>query len=238
MKNIVVFGASGTICKEFITQLSLKYKDANIFAFGRGLSERVVGNISFYSIDYNAEVSLEHAASVLCKDIEIDLVFVGVGILHDDLVTPEKSIGEISAEKIHHVFHVNTVLPMLIAKYFLPKLSREKSSVFACISARIGSINDNHLGGWYSYRGSKAALNMFIKTLSIEYRRINKEGVVVGLHPGTVDSPLSKPFQGNVVSGKLFTPKVAVQYLMKVLENLSPQGSGKCFGWDGEEIEP
>ena len=238
MKNIAVFGVSGAIGKEFVSQMASKYSDATIYAFGRSVSEQQVGNISFHNIDYEAEVSLEHAASVICKDVQIDMVVVAVGILHDTLATPEKSLEELSAEKLHHLYQINAVIPMLIAKYFIPNLHKDQQSIFACMSARIGSISDNRLGGWYSYRASKAALNMLLKTLSIEYSRVNEQGIIVGLHPGTVDSPLSKPFQANVPAKKLFTPQVAVEHLMKVLSRLTAKESGKCFGWDGGEIEP
>ena len=111
-------------------------------------------------------------------------------------------------------------------------------SIFAALSARVGSISDNQLGGWYAYRASKAALNMIIKTAAIEVRRRNPHAIVVGLHPGTVDSDLSKPFQGNVPEGKLFTPDFAAGKLLTVLEGLAPAQTGRCFGWDGEEILP
>ena len=126
----------------------------------------------------------------------------------------------------------------MIAKYFLPKLNREKRSIFAALSARVGSISDNQLGGWYSYRASKAALNMVIKNIAIEISRFNKKAIIVGLHPGTVDSNLSKPFQVNVPYGKLFTPEFSTQKLVEVLRSLTSKQSGKCFAWDGQEILP
>ena len=160
------------------------------------------------------------------------------GILHDEGLTPEKSLRDLSAEKFQRIFEVNTVTPALIAKHFLPKLNREQTSIFAALSARVGSISDNQLGGWYAYRASKAALNMIIKNAAIEIGRRNKQAIIVGLHPGTVDSNLSKPFQGNVADGKLFTPEYSAEKLLDVLENLSPEQTGKCFAWDGQEILP
>ena len=166
------------------------------------------------------------------------MVIVATGILHDGELMPEKSQKELSAEKFHRLFEINTIVPALVAKHFIPKLNREKRSVFAALSARVGSISDNQLGGWYAYRASKAALNMIIKNAAIEISRRNKKAIIVGLHPGTVDSNLSKPFQGNVPDGKLFTPKYSVQKLLVILTTLTSKQSGKCFAWDGKEILP
>jgi NAD(P)-dependent dehydrogenase (short-subunit alcohol dehydrogenase family) len=115
-------------------------------------------------------------------------------------------------------------------------LARNRKSAFAALSARVGSISDNRLGGWHSYRASKAALNMLLKTLSIELTRVNPHALCVALHPGTVDSRLSKPFQANVPKGKLFSPQVAASHLLTVIDGLTPEQSGKVFAWDGREI--
>jgi NAD(P)-dependent dehydrogenase (short-subunit alcohol dehydrogenase family) len=108
--------------------------------------------------------------------------------------------------------------------------------VFAAISARVGSISDNRLGGWYSYRASKAALNMLLKTAAIELGRTRKELVVLGLHPGTVDTGLSKPFQSNVSEGKLFTPEQSARYLLEVIDGVTPEHSGSVLAWDAQTV--
>ena len=123
------------------------------------------------------------------------MVLVATGILHDEVFMPEKSLKDLSAEKFIHLFLVNSVLPAIIAKHFIPRLNQKKRSVFAALSARVGSISDNKMGGWYSYRASKSALNMIIKNVAIETARKNEQAIIVGLHPGTVDSNLSRPFQ-------------------------------------------
>ena len=123
------------------------------------------------------------------------------------------------------------------AKYFAPLLRRDKKAVFAALSARVGSISDNRLGGWYAYRASKAGLNMILKTLSIEVQRRFKNQIIIGLHPGTVDTALSKPFQGNVPKGKLFTPAFSAEKLLSVIDGLSEKDSGFLFDWAGEKIE-
>ncbi len=228
-QNIVVFGASGAIGNAFTILLSEKYPNANLFAFTRN---------GAYQIDYSNEDSLAEAAELAAKQQPVDLVIVANGILHDGDIMPEKSLRDLSAEKFHRVFEANTITPALVAKYFLPKLNVNKPSIFAALSARVGSISDNLLGGWYAYRASKAALNMIIKNASIEIKRKNKKAIIVGLHPGTVDSDLSKPFQHNVPKGRLFTPKYSARKLLEVLENLTPEETGKCFAWDGKEVLP
>ncbi|MDO7598137.1 MAG: SDR family NAD(P)-dependent oxidoreductase [Pseudomonadota bacterium] len=228
-QNIVIIGASGAIGSAFTKRLSEQYPNASLYAFCRN---------GKYHIDYSSEDSIAAAAVYASKEKPLDLVIVANGILHDADIMPEKSLRELSAEKFHRIFEVNTITPALIAKHFLPKLNRHKPSIFAALSARVGSISDNRLGGWYAYRASKSALNMIIKNASIEIGRRNKHAIIVGIHPGTVDSNLSKPFQANVPAAKLFTPKYSANKLLDVLENLTPEQTGKCFAWDGEEILP
>ena len=133
---------------------------------------------------------------------------------------------------------VNTIGPTLVGKYFIPFLRKDARSVFAFLSARVGSISDNKLGGWYSYRASKTALNQIIKNFSIEVKRSNANAIFVGLQPGTVKSYLSKPFEKNVKADKLFTPDYSAEKLLDVISNLTNENSGKVYAWDGEEIGP
>jgi len=142
----------------------------------------------------------------------------------------------LDAYALEKVLRINTVGPSLVAKHFLPLLQKDSKSVFACLSARVGSIEDNRLGGWYAYRASKAALNMILKTLSIELARSNPNAICVGLHPGTVDTALSMPFQGNVKPDKLFTPGKSASALLSVVNRLRQTDTGKCFAWNGEVI--
>jgi len=228
-ENIAIIGASGAIGSAFTKLLSEKHPNASLFAFSRN---------GEHSIDYSSEDSIAEAAELAAKEKPLDVVVVASGILHDGELMPEKSLRDLAAEKFHRIFEVNTITPALIAKYFLPKLNKDQPSIFATLSARVGSISDNQLGGWYSYRASKVALNMVIKNAAIEVGRRNKKAIIVSLHPGTVDSDLSKPFQGNVADGKLFTPEYSAGKLLEVLENLSPEQTGKCFAWDGKEVLP
>ena len=236
--NIAIFGASGSIGRALIDQLAITEPDATIHAYSRVEVNFSNDNITSRVIDYSCEQSIEEAASISTTQVPLDLVILATGILHYDDVLPEKSMRDLSAEKLQHLFYVNTIIPTIIGKHFIPKLNRENRSIFAALSARVGSITDNRLGGWYAYRASKAALNMIIKNAAIEATRQNRESVIVGLHPGTVDSKLSKPFQSNVPKGKLFTPYYSAEKLLMVIKQLNLESSGKCFAWDGEEIMP
>ena len=238
LENIAIIGASSAIGQALIQTLSQRNPDASISAFSRTKPNTLPDNVRFFEIDYDDESSIEKAAASVSEDQRLDCVIVTNGILHDDKATPEKSLKDINAEQMAHIFHVNTITPMLIAKHFLPKLDKQKRSVFAALSARVGSISDNRLGGWYAYRASKAALNMLLKTASIEVGRFHNQAIVIGLHPGTVDSPLSKPFQENVGQDKLFTPTFSAEKLCDVIEKATTSDSGQCFAWDGQLIAP
>ena len=238
INNIAIIGSSGAIGSAFTKQLSIMYPGAKIHAFSRGKPKVSDLNIKYYSIDYNDENSIKESALIASNEILLDMIIIATGVLHYDQVKPEKGLRDLSAKNFQLIFEANTILPALIAKYFIPRLNRDKRVVFAALSARVGSISDNQLGGWYAYRASKSALNMIIKNTAIEFARRNKQAIIVGLHPGTVDSNLSKPFQGNVPDGKLFTPDYSVKRLLDVLGNLTPENSGRCFSWDGKEVQP
>ena len=236
MQNIVLFGATGTIGNAILNRVCQLYPNANIHAFSQSEPAKKVASISYSQIDYSDEDSIANVASNFNKNL--DLVFVATGILHSETIAPEKSLKQISTTNFEKLFAVNTIFPALVAKHFIPKLNTKSKSIFASISARVGSISDNKLGGWYAYRMSKSALNMFIKTASIEVSRTNKNAIIVGLHPGTVDSKLSKPFQAHVPEGKLFTAQYSAEKLIEVLESLSVTDTGKCFAWDGKKVQP
>lgn len=236
--NIVIIGASGGLGGAFVNLCNQAYPDATIYALSRSGVSFNLSNITSLSIDYNDEDSIESAALKASESGPLDMVIVATGMLHDGDLMPEKALRDLSHEKFERLFAVNVTTPAMIAKHFMPHLNRDAPSVFAALSARVGSISDNQIGGWYAYRASKAALNMIIKTAAIEVGRRNKQAVIVGLHPGTVDTGLSKPFQGNVRDDKLFSPEFSAQSLLMVLQGLTPEHSGRCFAWDGQEIEP
>lgn len=175
-------------------------------------------------------------AAAAARVARADLVIVATGLLHDGEHGPEKAARELDAAWLARQYAVNAIGPVLVAKHFLPILPKTGRSVFAALSARVGSITDNRLGGWYGYRASKAALNQLIRTLAIEDKRRNDRGIVVGLHPGTVDTNLSRPFRQG--GRDLFQPGRAAVQLLDVLDGLKPTDSGKLFAWDGAEIAP
>ncbi|MBL4804302.1 MAG: SDR family NAD(P)-dependent oxidoreductase [Alphaproteobacteria bacterium] len=234
----VVIGASGGIGKAFVTSLAEHESVNSVYACSRSGVRFENSKIVSLNADITDEESLKKAATKIEKDGEVNLVIVATGTLHENSVQPEKSFKDMSLANFNHLFLVNSAGPALAAKHFLPLIPRDQKSVFAMLSARVGSISDNRLGGWYAYRASKAALNMIIKNLAIEVARKNKQAVVAGLHPGTVDTDLSKPFQANVPEGKLFTPEYSARMMLNVLSGLSPEDSGKIFDYAGEEVLP
>ena len=164
-------------------------------------------------------------------------MIVTTGVLHDENgLQPEKPIADLKTANLARSFEVNAIGPALVAKHFLPLLRRDMKTVFAALSARVGSISDNQLGGWASYRASKAALNMLLKTAAIEHRRSRPLSVIAAIHPGTVNTRLSAPFQTNLPPGQLTSTRYAAQQIVQVIEQLSPDDSGGFFAWDGTPI--
>jgi len=235
--DVAIIGSSGGIGSAFISLL-LKKNVNRIYAFSRDKPSIISSKVIFNYMDITDEQSIIYAVGKLPENTCFKLILVCSGVLHSDNLQPEKNIESLNVANLQHYFLVNSIGPALVAKHFLPLLDKSKIVVFAALSARIGSISDNRLGGWYGYRASKAALNMLIKTLAIEYKRINPKAVIVGLHPGTVDTALSKPFQQNVPAEKLFTPKFSAESLLNVMGQLTPEDTGFCFDWAGEKIVP
>ena len=228
----VVCGASGGIGRAFVNALGSDPRVERVLALSR--SGNVPEATTAYRVDIEDEASIEAAAREIGGPV--DLVVVTTGILHDGAFRPEKNWNALDADDLARSFAINAIGPALVAKHFLPLLPKQRKSVFAALSARVGSIEDNRLGGWYGYRASKAALNQLLRTLSIELKRTRKEAVCIGLHPGTVDSGLSKPFQSGVPEGKLFTPEFSATKLLAVINNVTPADTGRVFAWDGERV--
>lgn len=237
MKNVAVIGSSGAIGKAFLNQYIKDSSISNIYAISRTNIEINDERIKYIRMDITDEKSVENAAKTI-KEKYLDQIIIATGILHTSSFGPEKSIRDISVNKFVEVLTVNTIGPALVGKYFLPLLNKKNRSVMAFLSARVGSISDNKLGGWYSYRASKSALNQVIKNFSIEIRRTNLNAVVIGLQPGTVKSKLSEPFQKNVKEGALISAEESVTKLFKVIEGSSNTESGSLLGWDGKIIKP
>jgi NAD(P)-dependent dehydrogenase (short-subunit alcohol dehydrogenase family) len=189
-------------------------------------------------LDVTDEAALAGVASSIQGEEEpLDLVINCAGILHrPGGPSPERRLAEVRADWLMEAFAVNGAGPLLLARHLEPLLPRRERAVFASLSARVGSIADNRLGGWYAYRGSKAAQNMFVKTLAIELARRAQATICVALHPGTTDTDLSRPFQGNVPESKLFSTERAAAQLLRVIDGLRPADSGGFFAWNGQRI--
>jgi NAD(P)-dependent dehydrogenase (short-subunit alcohol dehydrogenase family) len=188
-------------------------------------------------LDVEDEASIADAAArVRAAAPRLHLLMNVAGILHDGPLGPEKKLDEVDPANLHRVFAVNAFGPLLVAKHFAPLLRHDEPAVLANLSARVGSIGDDRLGGWYAYRASKAAQNMFTKNLSIELGRRAKNLTVVALHPGTVDTGLSAPFTSRVPPDKLFSPARAARQLLAIVDGVTPEDTGRFFAWDGQEI--
>lgn len=226
-RNAVVVGASGGIGAALVAALA--EEDVAVRGFARSFT-------GADRLDLTDEASIAAAAASLAG--APDLVIVATGLLHQDGQGPEKSMAALDPAWLAQQYAVNAIGPALVAKHVLPRMPKQGRCVFAVLSARVGSISDNKLGGWYGYRAAKAALNQLVRTLAVEERRRNDRSIVVGLHPGTVDTGLSKPFQQNVRADQLFAPDRAAVQLLDVIDGLKAPDSGRLFAWDGAEIAP
>lgn len=189
-------------------------------------------------LDVTRPADIEALASDLkARDIMLSLVINAAGVLHGDGFGPEKKLEDLDFAALETVFAVNVFGPAMLLQALRPLMARKGKAAFTAISARVGSIADNRLGGWYAYRASKAALNQVIRTAGIEFGRRNKNAIVAALHPGTTDTGLSEPFQANVPAEKLFSVDQTCGYLLDVIDGLSIEDSGGFFAWDGERIE-
>lgn len=232
--NIVILGGSGGIGLALVKEVARRKSDSQIAAsYFSQQPELALSNVDWSQVDATDESSMEHFASQIDS---ADWLINAVGMLHTQTSGPEKSVQTIESDFFLHSMQVNALPTLLFAKHFSPKLKKSESPRIVTVSARVGSIGDNRLGGWYSYRASKAALNMIIKTLSIEFARTLPKSAVVALHPGTTDTNLSKPFQRNVPSGKLFSPDRVATDFLNIIEQLTPEHSGRFFAYDFSEL--
>lgn len=210
--------------------------DAELHALRDALHQRDV-KVLLLDVDISDEASLSALRTTLEEaHLDPDLIINASGLLHAPGVEPEKQLEQIDAAALKTLFEVNAHGPILLAKAMLPWLTRKRRIVYASLSARVGSIDDNRLGGWYGYRASKAAQNQLLKTLAIELRRRNPEAIVLMLHPGTTDTALSRPFQRNVAPDKLFSPDYVAERLMAIIAAAKPDDSGRFIAWNGETI--
>lgn len=229
-----VFGASGGIGAALVKLLAARDDVAQVHALAR---KPVESGLKIYP--HMFDLADEATIATACATIggPLDLVVVATGrLVRDNGDGPEKSWRALNANAMAEMFAINTIGPALIGKHCAPLLRKSGRPVFAAISAKVGSITDNRLGGWHSYRASKAALNMMVRNFAIELGRTNPAATAVTLHPGTVDTPLSRPFQRGVPAEKLFTPEQSAAHLLSVIEGLTPTDTGKLMAWDGSEL--
>ena len=226
----VVIGATGGIGQALTAQLRTDARFSHTLA----LSRHAVGPCGI-PMDITEEASIEAAArAVAAVDLPLRLVIVATGFLHGDGHTPEKALRQVNAAHLQHAFAVNVIGPALVMKHFLPLLAQQGKSAFAALSARVGSIADNNLGGWYSYRSCKAALNQMLHTAAIELKRSRPHALCVALHPGTVSTGLSSPFARTGLDVQ--APAQSAQRLLAVLDDLSADASGGFFDQMGRAV--
>ena len=228
--SAVVIGASGGVGGALVSQLHDDPAFASVFALARSFTGAA-------RIDVTDEASIIGAAGGLAAPLR--LVIVATGALQGPgFPQPEKSYRALDPVALMESFRLNTVGPALVAKHLLPLMAPSGKTVFAALSARVGSIGDNRAGGWHAYRASKAALNMILRNLAIETGRRNPDAICIGLHPGTVDTGLSRPFQRGLPDGQLFSPETSARHLLGVIDGLTAADSGNVLAWDGQTIIP
>ena len=226
MKTIVI-GATGGIGSALAAAVE-----------GRGESVTRLSRRSDPPLDLADEASITGVAAALRDHAPFDRLLIASGLLHDKTLQPERSIAAANGAAFERYFQINATGPALVIRHFVPLMARDASATIAALSARVGSIGDNRLGGWVGYRASKAALNQIIRTFAIELARTHPQLTLVGLHPGTVDTGLSAPFQRAVPEGQLSTAADSAARLLTVLDALTPEDSGGCFDWAGQRIIP
>jgi len=249
----LIIGASSAIAQSLINQLLLRgdsviavsrspqlqqntnLSEANLSA--ENLSAINTNDLRWIESDYSEKSITLICEQLIAGNYPIQNVFICNGILHSSEFAPEKRLEEISTEKLTQVMSVNTFLPLLWVKHLKPVLKDIPNCTLTAFSARIGSINDNNLGGWYAYRASKAALNMLMKTASIEYQRDKRDVHFLLFHPGTTDTPLSKPFQKSVNPKKLFTPQFVADQLLNIIASVPRDKTISYLDWQNTPIE-
>ncbi|GAA73579.1 MAG: SDR family NAD(P)-dependent oxidoreductase [Colwellia sp.] len=240
MKTIILFGASSAIAKAYVKHLQNQTIEFNIVCVSS--SNHVPqhsNNITFYNTDYSTDSLFGLTQHLKDEQADIHQVIMFNGKLHNSEHMPEKKLEDINADYFNLLLNANTLTPLLCLQSVLPLINHKTHCTITALSARVGSINDNKMGGWYSYRASKSALNMLFKTAAVELARRAKNTKLVLFHPGTTDTDLSKPFQKNVPEGKLFTPEFVAHQLFDLTNNnpdLELNGEPAYLDWQGSTI--
>lgn len=239
----VVVGASGGIGLAITRQLMQRQSFERVYATCRqpaeakDLFDTDDGRLSVLKVDITCETELHDLAKHISGNgHHLELVINCAGILHEAKVQPEKALSQCRQDSLMRLFLVNSTGPLLLAKALIPLMPRNRPGHFVVLSAMVGSIGDNRLGGWYGYRASKAALNQLMRTLAIECRRSHPQLCITSIHPGTTDTSLSRPFQTNVTPGKLYTPDQTAARILQVMGAGQAEQSGRFVSWDGEVL--
>lgn len=243
LKNALVVGGGQGIGLGFVRKLLADNNVKRVYATYRRLESATellaIADPRLCCIQMDITDESQIAAAIYqiqTQTSALHYVINSVGVLHEGEMQPEKSLRQINNEQLLRYFQVNSIGAMLLFKQVQPLIKHQERSILATISAKVGSISDNNIGGWYGYRASKAALNMFIRTTAIEYKRTCPQAILVALHPGTTDTRLSLPFQRNVPPEKLFSVDRTVAQLLTVIAGLTPSDSGEFFSWDGSRL--
>ena len=233
-RQALIFGVNGGLGRAIADTLASEYAVTGVVRDALVFETDTVQTL--IESDYSEE-SLSFVANTMkTQGHSYDLIINSIGILHGDHLQPEKRLQDISADSLTRYFAINTIIPGLLLKYFSGLMPKNAPAVFASLSAKVGSIGDNRLGGWYGYRASKAALNMLVKAAAIEIGRTHKQAAVVAIHPGTTVSNLSRPFTSNTPDDKLYTPELSAQRIVSVLTGLTSDDTGQFFDWSGEVL--
>lgn len=231
MSDKLVIGGSGGIGAALMQQLKRDYPNARVLGTSTTVQSELI------PLDFTRAQSTEKFIKELDSiRFNPDQIILASGALHSGSKGPERSLKELDQDWLSQLMQINAIAPVLLLAKLVEKLDRKAKVQIGVLSARVGSISDNRLGGWYGYRASKAALNMYLKTMAIELKRTHPQVQLLLLHPGTTDTKLSRPFQARVPADKLFTPEYAAGALLKVMEEVKGGESGQFLAWDGTSI--
>jgi len=226
----IVIGSNGGLGAAMLAQLE---SDAN-YTQAIGLSRGTEVSINYLDESSIAKAAESIASLCATSNLQLRLLVVATGFLHGAQGQPERSFTNLDAAYLAQVFQINSLGPALVMKHFLPLLPKTGRCVAGFMSAKVGSISDNTLGGWYGYRASKAALNQLVKTASIELSRRNKDSICVSLHPGTVATALSAPFAKTGLNVR--PASEAADDLLAVLAGLQPADTGGLLDYTGQAL--
>ena len=238
MKHAIVFGASGGVGTALVNELLERYPKCYVLVPVRHLSSFQLEDERIKKIQWDPDND-NSLANIMenHSNQPFDLCLSAIGALHKPNIMPEKKLGQLDIDHMIWSYKVNAITHAMIIKHVAKHMSKASPAKMGFLTARVGSIGDNKLGGWYSYRAAKAALNMILRTAAIEMKRYNKTMTIFGIHPGTVDTSLSEPFQSHVPEHKLFTPPQSAKYIFdNIIDQVSVDDSGHVFAWDGEKI--